>query len=97
MEQRLFDDIYNDAKFNGDVTAMLRHMYNNSKSFFQDNMLDFDDFLQEMWCELFEEKRFNPDKPWCMEAIKCNALDYIKMLRNRASIATFVELDDGEE
>jgi hypothetical protein len=94
VENTLFTDVYNDKEFNRNANAMLLKMYRNSQTFFQDFSIDFDDFIQEMWCELFEEKRFNPDRAWCMEAIRCNAENYIKVLRNRNRLVKFEEYDD---
>ena len=96
MDERAFNDIYNDSEFNRNATAMLKKIYNHSLTFFKDAVIDFDDFQQEMWCQLFEEKRFNPDRAWCMETMKCDALNYVHNLRNRAEIVTFIDIDETE-
>jgi hypothetical protein len=94
MNSRIFTELYNDSTFCKNVTAMLRKMYAQSLRFFQDKAIDFDDFVQEMWCELLEEDRFISDRAWCMNVIKCNAHDYIKAMRAGVGIYEFVEYTD---
>lgn len=98
MEQQLFIDVYNDKDFSSKITAMLKTMFRQHKRFFEDQAIDLDDFIQEMWCQLYEEKTFTPDRAWCFETIKHNAIDYLRVLQNRDDIAPMVSLDDmGEE
>ena len=95
MDSKLFSDVFEDSTFNKNVTAMLKKMYMQNRHFFQDEAVDFEDFSQEMWCELFEEKRFMPDRAWCMDAIKGNALNYIESMRAKLQDVEISEYIDG--
>jgi len=96
MEHVAFIDVYNDEQFKHNAEAMLKTLYNSNRNTFSDTAIDFDDFTQEMWCQLFEEKRFNPDRAWCMEAIKCNAANYIRDMKRRLEITPFDQEPDIE-
>jgi len=89
-------DIYNDTAFKNQAEAMLRKIYRNNKTAFEDDSCDLEDFIQEMWCELFEEKKFCPDRAWCFETIKRNAFTYVRDIQNRLGIAEHVYSGDYE-
>lgn len=96
MENQLFLDIYNDTIFKRKAEAMLKTIYRQNKIAFDDDATDLDDFVQEMWCELFEEKRFTPDRPWCFEAMRHNAINYIRDIQNRLRISENVVYDEEQ-
>ena len=96
MENQLFCDIYNDSAFKKKAEAMLQIIYKRNKPTFDYDATDLDDFVQEMWCQLFEEKTFCPDRAWCFEAIRHNAIDYVRVIQNRLGIAEHVVYDEDE-
>jgi DNA-directed RNA polymerase specialized sigma24 family protein len=97
MEKQLFIDLFNDIEFSGKITAMCKTIYRQNKRYFEDQAIDGEDFVQEMWCQLFEEKTFTPDKAWCFETMKHNAINYLKNLKNRDDIASMVSFEDLED
>ena len=52
----MFTDLYNDKDFTKNIESLLKPFYKVNKIRFQDHAVDWEDFLQEMWCELFEDE-----------------------------------------
>ena len=97
MDQKLFTEVYSDKTFKDSAESMLKKVYLNSRKHFQDHCIDFEDFTQEIWCQLFEAKRFSPDRALCMEIMKGDAHNFVRDLRNRDDIFQTVEYIDDEE
>jgi len=97
MEKKIFVDVYEDKQFREKVNAMLASMYYKHKKYFNDSAIDLEDFIQEIWCELFEEKRFCPDRAWCYDSMKCNAMNYCRDIKNRFEIAPIVSFIESED
>jgi hypothetical protein len=100
MEQMQFTELYEDKNFRKQIELYLTSLYKNNKEQFKDSAVDLDDFIQEIWCELFEEEKFNPDRAWCYESMKCNALNYCKVMRQRLAAAPmqlFTEQQEDED
>jgi hypothetical protein len=97
MEQKGFLDIYEDKTFQSEITPWFKKFYALNAEILKDHGVDFDDFVQEMWCKLFEEKTFSPDRAHCQQAIKNNAQDMIKGMKTRDAIAIFTSMVDDEE
>jgi len=84
-------DLSHDGAFNKQMDIMLTKIYYMNGKVFQYHVIEYKDFVQEMWCRLFEEKTYNGDVKLSMTMIKHNAFDYIRDLRNRLRIARFQE------
>ena len=97
MDKQIFIDVYNNIDFSNKVQGMLKNMYRHNKSRFDEQAGDFEDFVQEMWCQLFEEPKFSPDLSFCFNSIKRNAMDYIRIIKARHLAAPMVSLDESEE
>ena len=97
MEQKLFIDVYSDKEFSQKVSKMLTVMYRHHKSVFEDQAVDLEDFIQEIWCQLFESKRFMPDRAWCYETMKNKAIDYLRVITRRDDIAPMESIEEKEE
>jgi hypothetical protein len=78
-----------DKAFKKQMDIMLRGIYNRNWKLFQYHVVEYKDFVQEMWCRLFEEKTYNGDVKLSMVSIKHNSRDYIRDMRRRLQIAQF--------
>jgi DNA-directed RNA polymerase specialized sigma24 family protein len=87
MEKMQFTELYEDKDFKNQIESYLKSLYQTNKEQFKDYAVDLEDFMQEIWCELFEEEKLNPDRAWCYESMKCNALNYCRDVRRRLMIA----------
>lgn len=96
MEQKIFDEIYNDSIFRSKVEAMLVTMYRHYRQDLEDSSYDLEDFKQELWARLFEEKKYTPDKAWCFEAMRHNAIDLCQDCQRRREIAPIFDIDDDD-
>jgi hypothetical protein len=97
MEKQLFIDVYNNKEFSCKIHGMLKTIYCHNRSVLEEQAIDLDDFIQEMWCQLFEEPTFSPDLAYCFNNIKHNAINYIRDVKNRHLIAPMVSFEESEE
>jgi hypothetical protein len=78
-----------DKDFKKQMNIMLRRVYNQNWKLFQCHVVEYKDFVQEMWCRLFEEKTYNGDVKLSMTSIKHNSMDYVRDMRRRLQIVAF--------
>jgi hypothetical protein len=81
--------LVDDADFKEKMNIMLRRFYYSNWRLFQYHVIAYEDFVQEMWCRLFEESTYNGDVKLSMVSIKHNCLDYIRDLIRRLQIVQF--------
>ena len=81
--------LVDDKAFTRQMDIMLRGIYNRNWKLFQYHVVEYKDFVQEMWCRLFEEKTYNGDVKLSMKAIKHNSFDYVRDMRRRMQIVQF--------
>jgi len=94
VDKQLFLDLYNDKNFSKQMKIYLAGIYEKYITYFDDNDIDFEDLVQEMWVELFDDETFNPDTPASFHAIKCNAKNYVESLINKSKYFMTEEYDD---
>lgn len=87
MDQKLFTEVYEDKPFKRQIEKQLQSLFNKNKIYFNNSVIDFEDFTQEIWCQLFEEPMFLPDRAWCAESMIKNALNYCRDMKRRQEIA----------
>ena len=89
MRELWMKQLSEDGDFCKKMDIMLSVIYwPNSKTFIRGGYV-YEDFRQEMWVRLFEERSFNGDVKLSMTSIKHNAYDLLRDIRNRNRIARF--------
>jgi len=90
----MLSEIYFDPEITIFLETLSKKAYNREREYFKDQGIDVDDFIQEMWCELFEEKGLTNNRALCFRMIECNILDWVRNVKRRAGIASMLCLDE---
>jgi DNA-directed RNA polymerase specialized sigma24 family protein len=97
MEKQLFVDVYEDKVFRQKAENMIASIYKTYAQSLEDSGYDLDDFIQEMWSELFEENTFTADLAWCFDTMRHNAIDLCRVSSRRNEIAPIFNPEEDSE
>ena len=80
-DRSLIYELYENSELRKPIEYAMLRAYGKHKMTLVDNVVDRDDFIQEMWCRLFEDAPSNCDCGCLVNAMQKNAVDYVRKLR----------------
>jgi hypothetical protein len=91
MNEKRFNDLYLDKQFCFYVKAILKSIYKQNITTFQDNAIDQDDLEQECWASLYERVDNDKDKNYCAVAMKNSAIDFLRTMNKEIQFESYAE------